>query len=147
MADQVPVQSWWWCKHCHEFVGLRDPGEPYPHCDECGSPVHLREPACEDLRLAPAAAQVRAPLPDLDWHLEAKPIVKPKFKPGQKRKRLDLRELATTGFWFCYSDACKNIVERTEDGLCACCGEELVEEINWRPPIFPEGLNPRRAAA
>lgn len=134
-----------WCRRCHAFVDLEDPGDAYPQCAECGSrQVEYRsDPSASD---KPAAAKtvagfVRRVQTVSCAAATSTPITRvKKHLPAEKKNLLTLTK---TGFWFCYADDCRQITEavpgeRVGELACFCCGAPLTKEVNWTPPAFKD---------
>lgn len=135
------TESWWWCRRCHAFVDLKDAGDAYPQCEECGSrQVEFRRVA-EACRPADGRTVAFIKRPEV-VSLEAKPLTRVRKHLSKEKK--DLRRLVHTGFWFCYADECRQITEvlpgrgNIGDLICSCCGAPLTREANWTEPAFKE---------
>lgn len=125
--DTTP-QSWWWCRRCHAYVDLIDPGEPFPQCERGHRTVEYREPAPD----APVSLrELRAPKPMPALPDDAHPVFTNKRLPRDQRPTL--KQMANDGFLFCLG--CNEVTRFNEEECCVLCGSSQVER---RPPAFPE---------
>jgi hypothetical protein len=116
---ETSSQTWWWCRRCHAYVDVKDPGEPYPQCERGHRGVEWREPVPEaPLNVAALRGPKLSPIV-----FEAKPLLTHKRLPRDQRPSLS--EMFAKGYHRC--EKCSEVTRLDSQECCVLCGSSQVQ--------------------